>query len=339
MNTPKHQATATFLALLLTSPLTIASSYGGRPSRVAPQTDFLRSLKRGGGHKGPENNGLGQGPKHDDEHEHWSDLEPDEFCSKVLCGQDAKVCIDELGCFTELETCKDLCQEGDFACYRSCKDDLHICGTNCIVVEEMCVDEGHPDVDECTSCFNATTASNSTYCDNIFEHKPGKHGHKGKDDKNPDEICNKMLCGKDARSCADELGCKSELEVCKGECDRGDHECYRTCKESFELCAATCIADEQTCMDEGHPETYLCVDCFNETAISNSTYCDDVFDWKEHGRDKGHDNHDSGDNLNEIVSGSPRSDGSIMEESSGASASAKHFLSVCVVCAAAYLWI
>ena len=280
----------------------------------------MRSLKSGGNHKGP-----GHGPSHDDEHGHFDGPEPDELCGKMLCGQEAKECAEELGCFSEVETCKGLCQEGDYACYHSCKDALNICAESCVISENMCVKEGHPDADNCISCFNETVTSNSTYCDDLFEgDKLDKPRHKWNDDKEPDELCNKILCGHDAKDCADELGCTSELEICKDECVKGDHACYRTCKEDFEICATACDADREVCTEAGHPDIGLCVDCFNETDASNSTYCDDLKDWKDHGHDdgngKGRDKDSKANKEDEsisVVSGSTRSDSLPNAASSG----------------------
>lgn len=122
---------------------------------------FERSLKRGYGHDHQN-------------HKHWENLEPAEYCNKMLCKKDVKECAKGLGCHDEKEACKDACPEEDRSCCQTCKDAFGICAANCIAAEDICMQQGHPDVDTCASCFNETDASNSALCDEVLEYK--RHG-------------------------------------------------------------------------------------------------------------------------------------------------------------------
>eukprot|EP00816_Leptocylindrus_hargravesii_P013449 CAMPEP_0196825906 /NCGR_PEP_ID=MMETSP1362-20130617/93329_1 /TAXON_ID=163516 /ORGANISM="Leptocylindrus danicus, Strain CCMP1856" /LENGTH=496 /DNA_ID=CAMNT_0042206415 /DNA_START=133 /DNA_END=1623 /DNA_ORIENTATION=+ len=218
----------------------------------------------------------------------WEDLEPDEICNKVLCKEDGKECVENLGCLDDAEACKETCNEED--CYRSCEEAFEFCASNCTASFEMCVEEGHPELDLCLDCFNKTDEGDySAFCEDLFDDFDQLEGSKDGDDKDkddgkwedlePDEICNKVLCKEDGKECVENLGCLDDAEACKETCNKEDWQCYRSCEEAFEFCASNCTASFEMCVEEGHPELDLCLDCFNKTDEGDySAFCEDLFD-------------------------------------------------------------
>jgi len=150
---------------------------------------FERLLKRGYGHH--------------HKHEPWGDLEPAEFCNAVLCKEEAKSCAEELGCHDAADACKEACPEGDRSCCQTCKATFETCAADCLAAEDVCLEEGHPDVDMCTSCFDEAAiernASNSTICVKVMEYKKS-YGKRGSSDSMDYSISDSMSMSMDSSS-------------------------------------------------------------------------------------------------------------------------------------------